>query len=62
MVQIYVDDIISGVTNKKLCECFAKNMQNEFEMNMMRELTFFLGLHVMSRPEKDRHVTTAAFP
>ena len=46
MVQIYVDDIIFGVTNQKLCECFAKDMPNEFEMSMMRELTFFLGLQI----------------
>ena len=46
MVQIYVDDIIFGVTNQKLCECFAKDMQNEFEMSMMGELTFFLDLQV----------------
>ena len=39
-------DIIFGATNKKLCECFAKDMQNEFEMSMMGELTFFLGLQV----------------
>ena len=44
MVQIYVDDIIFGTTNKKLCECVAKDMQNEFEMSMMGELTFFLDL------------------
>ena len=46
MVQIYVNDIIFGATNKKLCECFAKDMQNEFEMSMIGELTFFLGLQV----------------
>ena len=46
VVQIYVDDIIFGATNKNLCECFAKDMQNEFEMSMMEELTFFLGLQV----------------
>ena len=46
MVQIYVDDIIFGVTYQKLCECFAKDMQNEFEMSMMGELTFFLDLQV----------------
>ena len=45
-MQIYVDDIIFGATNQKLCECFAKDMQNEIEMSMMRELTFFLGLQV----------------
>ena len=46
VVQIYVDDIIFGAINKKLCECFAKDMQNEFEMSMMGELTFFLDLQV----------------
>ena len=48
VVQIYVDDIIFGVTNQGLCEHFAKKMQNEFEMSMMGELTFFLGLQVKS--------------
>ena len=46
VVQIYIDDIIFGATNQKLCECFAKDMQNKFEMSMMGELTFFLGLQV----------------
>ena len=46
VVQIYVDDIIFGATNHKLCECFLKDMQNEFEMIMMGELTFFLNLQV----------------
>ena len=44
IVQIYVDDIIFGATNEKLCEEFSKTMQGEFEMSMMGELTFFLGL------------------
>ena len=44
VAQIYVNDIIFGATNQSLCEHFAKEMQNEFEMSMMRELTFFLGL------------------
>ena len=46
IVQIYVNDIIFGVTNQGLRKCFAKEMQNEFEMSMMGELTFFLGLQV----------------
>ena len=46
VVQIYVDDIIFGAANQRLCERFAKKMQNEFEMSMMRELAFFLGLQV----------------
>ena len=46
VAQIYVDDIIFGATNQSLCEHFAKEMQSEFEMSMMEELTFFLGLQV----------------
>nr|KYP50154.1 Copia protein [Cajanus cajan] len=45
-VQIYVDDIIFGSTNTSLCKEFAKTMQGEFEMSMMGELTFFLGLQI----------------
>ena len=48
VAQIYVDDMIFGATNQSLCEHFAKKMQNEFEMSMMGELTFFLGLQVKS--------------
>ena len=44
VVQIYVDDIIFGATNQSLCKYFAKEMQNEFEMSIMEELTFFLNL------------------
>ncbi|CAL9132441.1 unnamed protein product [Musa textilis] len=44
VVQIYINDIIFGYTNESLCESFAKCMSHEFEMNLMGELTFFLGL------------------
>ena len=44
LVQIYVDDIIFGATKTLLCEEFAKAMHREFEMSMMGELNFFLGL------------------
>ena len=46
IVQIYVDDIIFSVTNESLCQEFYKAMQGEFEMSMMGELTFFLGLQI----------------
>ncbi|KAK6151791.1 hypothetical protein DH2020_014426 [Rehmannia glutinosa] len=46
LVQIYVDDIIFGSTNKELCDKFSNLMQVKFEMSMMGELTFFLGLQV----------------
>ena len=38
LVQIYVDDIVFGSSNVKLCEDFVKAMQGEFEMSMMGEL------------------------
>ncbi|GKB92062.1 retrovirus-related pol polyprotein from transposon TNT 1-94 [Tanacetum coccineum] len=46
IVQIYVDDIIFGSTCQELCDDFAKIMHNEFEMSMMGELNFFLGLQI----------------
>ena len=46
IVQIYVDDIIFGSTNEKMCEEFSGLMQSEFEMSMMGELRFFLGLQI----------------
>nr|KYP73275.1 hypothetical protein KK1_005893 [Cajanus cajan] len=46
LVQIYVDDIIFGAINDSLCEEFSKDMQNKFEMSMMGELNFFLGLQI----------------
>ncbi|KAK8548035.1 hypothetical protein V6N12_060962 [Hibiscus sabdariffa] len=51
VVQIYVDDIIFGSTNELLCQEFAKLMQGEFEMSMMRELSFFLGLQIKQRKD-----------
>ena len=51
VIQIYVDDIIFGATNEKLCEEFSKTMQGEFEMSMMGELTFFLGLQIKQRKD-----------
>jgi len=44
VVQIYVDDIIFGSTNASLCKEYSKLMQDEFEMSMMGELKFFLGI------------------
>jgi hypothetical protein len=42
--QIYIDDIIFGSTNESFCEEFGKMMSREFEMSMIGELIFFLGL------------------
>jgi hypothetical protein len=46
LVQIYVDDIIFGVSSHVLVSSFQKMMENEFQMSMMGELTFFLGIQV----------------
>jgi hypothetical protein len=46
LVQIYVDDIIFGGSSHTLVSRFQKLMENEFQMSMMEELTFFLGIQV----------------
>jgi hypothetical protein len=44
ILQIYVDDTIFGSINQDFCEEFGKMMANEFEMSMIGELSYFLGL------------------
>nr|GEZ66447.1 retrovirus-related Pol polyprotein from transposon TNT 1-94 [Tanacetum cinerariifolium] len=46
LVQIYVDDIIFGSTNPNLSKQFEKLMHSKFEMSMMGELKFFLGIQI----------------
>ena len=46
IVQIYVDDIIFGGSSHDLVAKFADDMSREFEMSMMGELQFFLGLQI----------------
>ncbi|KAI3692747.1 hypothetical protein L6452_32569 [Arctium lappa] len=46
LIQIYVDDIIFGSTNTKYCKNFANLMVSRFQMNLMGEMNFFLGLQV----------------
>ena len=46
VMQIYVDDIIFGSTNQDFYEEFSKMMANEFEMSMIGELSYFLGLQI----------------
>jgi hypothetical protein len=46
VLQIYVDDIIFGSTNQDFCEEFGKIMANKFEMSMIGELSYFLGLQI----------------
>lgn len=49
--QIYVDDIIFGSTNKSFSEEFSRMMTKRFEMSMMGELKFFLGLQIKQLKE-----------
>ena len=46
IVVVYVDDIIFGSNLQILSVNFAFEMKKEFEMSMLGELTFFLGLQV----------------
>nr|GEU89045.1 hypothetical protein [Tanacetum cinerariifolium] len=55
LVQIYVDDIIFGATNKDLCKSFGKLMKDKFQMSSMEELTFFLGLQDPDGEDVDVH-------
>ncbi|GJS54500.1 retrovirus-related pol polyprotein from transposon TNT 1-94 [Tanacetum coccineum] len=50
LVQVYVDDIIFGLTNPDFSKRFSNLMKNNFEMLMMGELKFFLGLQVHQSP------------
>jgi hypothetical protein len=46
VVLVYVDDIIFGCTNDPSVQWFANSMQTEFEMSMIGELPYFLGLRI----------------
>ena len=46
LIQFYVNDIIFGSDDDRLSQKFAKDMQNEFEMSLLGELSFFLGLQI----------------
>nr|GEZ99045.1 retrovirus-related Pol polyprotein from transposon TNT 1-94 [Tanacetum cinerariifolium] len=46
LVQIYVDDIIFASTDPKDCDMFSNEMSLKFQMSMMGQMSFFLGLQV----------------
>ena len=51
VAQVYVDDIIfRATTDARAIELFEE-MKKEFEMSMVEELTFFLGLQVKQKKE-----------
>ena len=46
VAQVYIDDIIFGLTKDELAHGFSKLTQAEFEMSMIGELTHFLRLQI----------------
>ncbi|XP_030939998.1 uncharacterized protein LOC115964912 [Quercus lobata] len=51
MAQVHVDDIVFGATIDAWAIEFSEEMKKEFEMNMVGELTFSLGLQVKQKKE-----------
>jgi hypothetical protein len=51
LVQIYMDDIFFGGFSHSLMSSFQAVMENEFQMSMIGELTFFLGIRVKQTKE-----------
>jgi hypothetical protein len=51
IVQVYVDDIVIDALSNSLVARFAEDMSKDFEMSMMGELQFFLGLQIKQSKE-----------
>nr|GEW95979.1 hypothetical protein [Tanacetum cinerariifolium] len=50
LVQIYVDDIIFASTDPNTYDMFSNEMSSKFQMSMMGQMSFFLGLQVSQSP------------
>jgi len=48
---VYVDDIIFGSNEESISQNFSSVMQKEFEMSLLGELTYFLGLQVQQNKD-----------
>eukprot|EP00253_Pinus_taeda_P015797 PITA_15797 len=48
---VYVDDIIFGSNEEAMSQNFVLLMQKEFEMSLLGELTYFLGLQVQQNKD-----------
>jgi hypothetical protein len=51
IMQVYVGDIVFGGSSNSLVARFVEDMTREFEMSMMGQLQFFLGLQIMHSKE-----------
>nr|GEV64851.1 retrovirus-related Pol polyprotein from transposon TNT 1-94 [Tanacetum cinerariifolium] len=50
VIQVNVDDIIFASAHPRYIQLFSNLMKSRFEMSMMGEMTFFLGLQVNQSP------------
>ncbi|GJX05384.1 retrovirus-related pol polyprotein from transposon TNT 1-94 [Tanacetum coccineum] len=55
IVQIHVDKIIFDSTCQDMCDEFGRIMHDEFEMSMMGELNFFLGLQIKQMEDDEKY-------
>lgn len=46
IIKLYVDDIIFGSNTDNLSQRFVEEMQKEFEISILGELSSFLGLQI----------------
>ena len=46
IIEVYLADIIFGSDDDRMSQQFAKDMHSEFDMSLLRELNFFLGLQI----------------
>jgi hypothetical protein len=60
LVQIYMDDIIFDGPSHSLVSSFQEMMEKEFQMSIMGELTFFLGIQV-KQTKQDTFVHQAKY-
>jgi hypothetical protein len=51
IVQVHMDDIVFGGSSNSIVARFAYDMSREFEMSMMGELQYFLGLQIKQSKE-----------
>ncbi|CAM8948430.1 unnamed protein product [Rhodiola kirilowii] len=51
IAQIYVDDIVFGSNTQTMVDQFMEQMQKEFKMSMVGEMSYFLGLQVTQKKD-----------
>nr|GEU74574.1 hypothetical protein [Tanacetum cinerariifolium] len=56
LVQIYVDDIIFASTDPKACDMFSNEMSSKFQMSMMGQMSYFLGIRLSLPKSTSRHL------